>query len=105
MPGLLEERETADSEGRGGKSGKAMRGSETGVGGTRERGEPYGVAVWEIADGDGQRARNRWALRRIITASQKVMMNYSKLAMQPGNTDKAVHTVAFSLSVPIAHSK
>lgn len=24
--------------------------------------EPYGVAVWEIAGGDGQRARNRWAL-------------------------------------------
>jgi len=33
---------------------------------------PYGVAVWEIADGDGQRARNRWALHGIIKGSQKV---------------------------------
>lgn len=43
----------------------------------RRREEPYGVAVWEIADGDGQRAYNRWALREIITGSQKVTMNYS----------------------------
>jgi len=63
----------------------------------RERGEPYGVAVWEIAGGDGQRARNRWASRGIITGSQKVTMNYSKSAMQPGNTTrKATHSRLFA---------
>lgn len=45
----------------------------------KEKKSPYGVAVWEIAGGDGQRARNRWAFRGIITGSQKVMMNYSKV--------------------------
>jgi len=43
---------------------------------------PYGVAVWEIADGDGQRARNRWASHGIIKGSQKVTMNYFKFALQ-----------------------
>lgn len=56
--------------------GNAARGSEQREDRGRER-RPYGVAVWEIADGDGQRAHNRWALREIITGSQKVTMNYS----------------------------
>lgn len=51
----------------------AVRGSKQRGGGE----EPYGVAVWEIAGGNGQRAHNRWALREIITESQKVTMNYS----------------------------
>lgn len=59
--------------------------------GGASREEPYGVAVWEIAGGDGQRAYNRWALREIITGSQKVTMNYSnnKFALCNRNMRKA----------------
>lgn len=54
----------------------------------RRREEPYGVAVWEIADGDGQRAYNRWALREIITGSQKVT-NYFNNKFATANMRKA----------------
>lgn len=54
---------------RRGRGDREEREGVSPMGDGRER--PHGVAVWEIAAGDGQRARNRWALRGIIMGSQK----------------------------------